>query len=151
MTMKPSEAAELLSLAAAWDDRKVTSEKAKAWAESLAGLDPQDCAEAIRAHFADSTEYLMPAHIKAGVKKIRNDRIKAANSALLEPHDVDPDDVVRYLAAGRARRRMIAAGQDVDTPPEIEGAKRPVEQLMRVTAARLPRLPRVDVAKEGSA
>lgn len=143
--MTPADAAELLALAAAFDRRTVGRADATAWADALTGLDKADCAEAIRAHFRDCTDYLMPAHVRQGVKRIRADRIRNAPSNLLEPHDVNPENVLDYREAVRERRRAIADGRDVDLEP-VHSERRPVLALVEGTAARLPKMPKVDPA-----
>lgn len=140
--MNPSDAAELLTLAAAFDRRTIGKADAIAWADALTGLDPNDCAEAIRAHFRDSTDYLMPAHVRRGVRKIRADRVRAADSSLLDPHDVDPADVGGYLAARRARIAAIASGRAVEREPIVPADRERVERLMHQTLAALPAVPR---------
>lgn len=140
--MMPSEAALLLAAAARHDNRKVTPDLAEEWAQLLWGLDPHDCLQAIRDHVIERPDtYLNVGHIRAAVKKIRAERLRAANSALREPYDVDPNDVPAYLAAQRDRVRRIANGETVDAPPEIEGPKREVRELMDKTIAALPKIP----------
>jgi len=108
-----ADAARLLGIAAAIDNRKVTEEAATMWAQILGGLDPEDCARAITQHFTDSTEWLMPAHVRAGVRRIRSERLSR------EPEpvpDADPDDVGAYLAAQRAQRYRRADGTERARP-----------------------------------
>jgi hypothetical protein len=141
--MTPADAAELLALAAAFDRRKIGKADAIAWADALADLGQADCAEAIRAHFRDSTDYLMPAHVRRGVKALRADRIRAASSGLLEPPNVNPNDVVTYLAEGRARRRALASGQQLADEPAASDYSGDVKQLLEQTIAALPKVPRL--------
>ena len=56
---------------AAFDRRTVGEADAIAWADALGGLNPSDCAQVIRDHYAESTDWLMPAHVRQGVKRIR--------------------------------------------------------------------------------
>ena len=49
--MTPTDAARLLTLAAAYDNRKPDADQAKAWAMVLDGLRFEDCCEAIVAHY----------------------------------------------------------------------------------------------------
>jgi hypothetical protein len=81
--MTPAEAAVLLGGISAFDNRKPDETAAKMWAHALADLRLPDCAEAVTQHFATSTDYLMPAHIRAIVRRIRAQRI--AEHPLLEP------------------------------------------------------------------
>ena len=69
--MTPTDAARLLTLAAAYDNRKPDADQAKAWAMVLDGLRFEDCCEAIVAHYPTSRDWMMPAHVIADVKRIR--------------------------------------------------------------------------------
>lgn len=71
--MTPSEAAKVLAVAAIYDRRTIGSVEALAWATALDGLDPADCAQAVREHYAVSTEWLMPAHIRSRIQQARRD------------------------------------------------------------------------------
>jgi hypothetical protein len=64
----------LLAIASAFDNRKPNEAQAIAWAEVLDGLDPRDCVEAIKGHYKESKEYLMPAHIVARARMMMLDR-----------------------------------------------------------------------------
>ena len=139
--MTPAAAADLLALAAAFDRRTIGKADAVAWADALHDLAPADCAEAIRAHFRDSTDYLMPAHVRQGVKRIRADRIRSANSAIFEPDDANPDDVAAYLAAIRDRRQAVADGQTITPVPLAPADPERVQKLLRDTAKALPAMP----------
>lgn len=69
--MKESEAARLLALAAAFDQRTVGPEDIGAWALALGDFKSSECAEAIRAHYTDSSDRIMPAHITRQVQQQR--------------------------------------------------------------------------------
>lgn len=119
--MTPADAAELLTIAAAFDRRKIGRADALAWSDALEGLNPRDCADAIRAHFRESTDYLMPVHVRQGVKKIRADRL--ARYGRNEP-DYDGNDVAGGLAAIRAHNQRIAAGEITEPPKAITDGPR---------------------------
>jgi hypothetical protein len=77
--MKPSEAAVILTKIAAYDRRTVGDSDAAAWAEALDGLvTVQDALTAVRDHFRESNDWLMPKHIIDRAKKIRVQRIRDA-------------------------------------------------------------------------
>lgn len=63
--MKHSEAAELLTYAAAFDRRTVGEADVIAWATALDGLNVERCKAAIITHYRRSTDYLQPAHLWA--------------------------------------------------------------------------------------
>jgi GT2 family glycosyltransferase len=73
--MTPTEAGALLTIAAAFDNRKPDADAAKAWAVALEGYRFEDCREAIVAHYRASSEWLMPQAVIAAVKRIRSKRI----------------------------------------------------------------------------
>lgn len=72
--MTPDQAAELLTVACAYDSRRPDRARAIAWADALGDLDADDCVNAIRQHYRVSTEWVMPAHIRRLVRVIREDR-----------------------------------------------------------------------------
>lgn len=75
--MKPAEAAMLLTVAAAYDNRKPDPDAAKAWAIALEGYRFEDCRDAIVSHFRTTSDYLLPVHVIKGVEKIRRARLDA--------------------------------------------------------------------------
>ncbi|GAB3817750.1 hypothetical protein GCM10027605_68970 [Micromonospora zhanjiangensis] len=73
--MNKSQVAAILGLIAARDRRTVGEVDVHAWHEDIGDLDFDDVRQAISAHFRDSTEYLMPAHIRrlaAGLARERH-------------------------------------------------------------------------------
>lgn len=78
MPVSPAVGAALLAYAAATDNREVTEEAARAWADVLDDtVTPTDGKAAIIAHRRSSTDYLMPLHVNAGVRAIRKQRTDA--------------------------------------------------------------------------
>lgn len=127
--MTPAEAAALLAVAAAFDNRKPDADAAKAWSVALDGYRFEDCRDAIVAHYRSSSDWIMPAHVVAGVKRIRASRIDAV--ALTPPRELDPDDTAayqRWLAEERAR---VADGGQPSTPAAV-GARRNVAELGQI-------------------
>ena len=72
--MNQREVHQLLIEASAIDNRNVTDLTVKAWHPVLARFDYRDAVLAMREHFASSTDYLMPAHIAIGCRRIIRDR-----------------------------------------------------------------------------
>ena len=68
------ETGQLLTVAAAFDNRHVTTDTAIAWHEVLTDIDLEDALVAVREHHKHSTEYLMPGHIVAGARRNRERR-----------------------------------------------------------------------------
>lgn len=78
--MTPAEAGVLLAGIAVFDNRKPgTEEEAQRtmtlWASALDDVSLADAGQAVTEHFATSSEYLMPAHIRRIVKRIREKRL----------------------------------------------------------------------------
>lgn len=112
--MTPAEAQILLSMAATVDNRKPDEDAARAWAAMLNDLRFEDCREAVIAHYRVSTEWLMPSMVRAGVKAIRDNRIREFGP-FEPPSDLDPADYSPWL--GNMLRR-IADGDTFD-PEEL--------------------------------
>jgi hypothetical protein len=96
----------LLTQAAAIDNRRVTDVTAKEWADALDGLDYQDCVAAIRKFRRNSTEYLMPGHIRELVRIVLADRLdrQAFGRGLEGP---PPATLETKLAAVELAKRLI--------------------------------------------
>jgi hypothetical protein len=73
--MNTQESAALLSIAAAFDNRKPDADAAMAWSVALDGIRFEDARDAIVKHYRVSSEWLMPAKVIAEVKRIRDKRI----------------------------------------------------------------------------
>ena len=108
--MTPAEAQVLLTMAAAYDNRRPSEDAAKAWAAALGDLRFEDCRDALIGHYARSTDWLMPAMLREPVRQIRAKRIAAAGP-LTPPPDLTPAETIRWLAGARA---AIADGAPVD-------------------------------------
>jgi hypothetical protein len=77
--VKKSEAATILAKIAAYDRRTVGEADVEAWTEALDGLvTVQDAMTAVRDHFRESSEWLMPVDIIKRSKALRFRRINAA-------------------------------------------------------------------------
>lgn len=113
--MKPTEAAALLTIAAAYDNRKPDVDQAKAWAMALDGLRFEDCREVVVEHYRRSREWLMPVEVVSGVKRLREKRL-AQSAPVQPPPGLDPDDTAGYQQWLREVRASIADGTLV--PPE---------------------------------
>lgn len=92
--MNHSEVAKLLALAAGRDQRTVGETDVLAWHEDIGDLDFEEAREALRRHFRESTERLMPAHIRRGVRVVREERrrLEAKAPARELPSRFETDD-----------------------------------------------------------
>ena len=109
--MTIDETIDLLTAAAAFDRRTVGKADAVAWHTVVGDLPLDDCLVAVRGHYTDTTDWLMPAHVRQRVKAMRRDRIARAIPAA-PPAEV-ADVPGRYKAALEAGIRRIADGRSM--------------------------------------
>ena len=112
--MTPAEAQVLLSMAAAFDNRRPDADAARAWSAALDGLRFEDCRDALIEHYKTSADYLMPVLIRQQVKRIRAKRVTEAGDLTPPPGTVA--EQCRWL--GQARRRI----GDGEPREEVEAA-----------------------------
>lgn len=72
--MNLEEVGAVLAKAAAFDNRTIGDANLLAWHEVLGDLDVRDCLAAITRHHSESTEYLMPGHVRRLAEQIRKER-----------------------------------------------------------------------------
>lgn len=107
--VKPTEAAALLTIAAAFDNRKPDADQAKMWALALDGIRFEDARDVIVAHYRRTRDWLMPADVSRGVQRLRYERIDAFGP-IPAPAGIDPDDKAAYQAARLEMQTAIADG-----------------------------------------
>lgn len=123
--MTRSETAMLLGYAAAYDSRLVDDTAVMAWHDLLGDLPADDVRDAIRRHYQRSPDRIMPAHIRAECKVIRDERRRSEVVRALPPgkHHDDPERAERIarnharlhaVLSEIARKRSIPAD---DSPP----------------------------------
>jgi hypothetical protein len=106
----PDETVDLLTVAAAFDQRTVGEGDAMAWHAVLGDLEFPDARQAILGHYAESADRVMPAHIRQRVREARVQRIQDAGIPAPPPELVD--DPPAYRAALHAAAVAIADGRD---------------------------------------
>lgn len=111
------------------------------WAKALDDIDYRDACAAVISMLKQQS-FLSVAELRDEVKRIRAERIRAVNTAVLDPHDADPDDVLGYNAAKRQRINAIASGRPVPIEPVGQADPERVEQAMNDALAQLPKMPR---------
>ena len=131
--MTPAEAQVLLSMAAAFDNRRPDADAAKAWSVALDGLPFEDCRVVLIEHFKTSTDYLMPVMIRSGVRRMRRDRLERHPVLTPPPGLADTAE----LAWIKAARRRIADGEVIDCDAAYELTPAP-ERLRALVAAATP-------------
>lgn len=108
--MNKSEVAVLLGLAAARDQRTVGETDVLAWHEDVGDLDFADAREALRRHYRESTDRIMPAHVRRLTRLVRDEQRRLAGQ-----HEVRAlpsrfeDDITRNLRV----REGVAQCRDV--------------------------------------
>ena len=129
--MTPAEAAALLGIAAAFDNRKPDADAAKAWSVALDGLRFEDCRDVIVAHYRRTADWLMPAHIITEVRRLRSKRLHEA-PPVTPPPDLTPIETTAWLAA--ERRRIADGDQPSAYPAELRPRHLPdLKALMPAT------------------
>lgn len=138
------EAIALLTIASGYDSRKPDRDVSKLWAEVLADVDYTDARAVVLAHFHESTEWLMPAHIVKGVREIEAARVAAApNLYELEPPrsvtDLDGAEFdAAYMDWLQESARRVRRGLPVETgirAPAVDDADRVRELVASVRVA----------------
>lgn len=141
MTVPASVAAGLLGYAASTDNRDASSEEAaRGWAAALdEHVSLTDGKVAIDRHRATSTDWLMPAHINAEVRRIRRSRTEKIGADELPPAELDgqPAHAITWT---REYRRAIGDGDEpeqaakracaavgIAVPEQLEADPRPGE------------------------
>lgn len=111
--MNAEEAGQVLAKCASYDRRKTGDAETIAWYQVLGDLTYDDCIAAVIAHYAEATDWIMPAHIRNRVMAIRNRRLTETE---IPPPPVELlDNPVAYSAALHAAAVAIADGRD----PEV--------------------------------
>lgn len=89
--MERSEVAKILAKAALIDNRKIDRETIEAWHEVLGHVEYDVAMAALTIHRRTSSEYLMPAHITANLRKAREARaVEASRLRALDPPKPQP-------------------------------------------------------------
>jgi len=101
--MTPGDTARVLGACALYDNRTTGIADAAAWHAVIGDLDYDDAMEAVRRHYRDSTDRIMPAHVRRLVKEIRAERRKGEVVRAL-PGRYDPaDDMERQVRMARGQ------------------------------------------------
>lgn len=134
--MTPGDTARLLAACAMYDFRAVETADAAAWHHVIGDVDYDDAMEAVRRHYQSSTDRMMPAHVRQGVKAIREERRGKEPSEARQLPSRFEEDMNRQvrMEAGAAQVRdvlaEIAAHLDRKFPAPVSA----MEQLRAITA-----------------
>lgn len=107
--MTPGDTARLLAACAMYDFRSVEVSDTAAWHHVIGDLDYDDAMEAVRRHYQASTDRMMPAHVRLGVKAIREERRRREPSEALQFPSQFEQDMNREvrMRAGSAQVREV--------------------------------------------
>ena len=73
--MNKLEVAQLLTVASGVDNRNVSAEVVEVWFPIVGHLDYGNALDALKLHFTESTDWLLPAHIIRGAARLRETRL----------------------------------------------------------------------------
>jgi len=95
--MNQNEVVDLLTAISAYDNRNPNPAAVLAWgkAAELGRWTFPEALAAVHAHFAENPDYLMPAHITARVKAVRQDQAMREEALALEAAPTDPAAAAR--------------------------------------------------------
>lgn len=133
--MNRAEAAHLLALCSAFDNRTIGDADVLAWADVLADVPFIDAKTAVKAFYGRETRRVMPADVKAGVRLIRRDRLDRADASFR--YLGDPDDTDEYARQLAAHRRAIGDGAEPVMP--VLERDRPSDRELQSVFRRPPR------------
>ncbi len=108
--MNAEQAGQVLAKCASYDRRKTGDADTIAWFQVLGDLAYDDCIAAVIAHYSETTDWIMPAHIRRRVRDIRDKRLEATE--IPEPPRELAGNPPAWRAAIRAARVAIADGRD---------------------------------------
>jgi hypothetical protein len=130
--MTPGEVARLLAAAAMFDYRKIEKADAQAWHFVLGDLDFDDAMEALRRHYAESTERLMPAHVRHGVRAIRDERRRQQPSEVRALPSRFEDDADRSERARRGSAQVHEVLAELSRRMQARGEHVPGDAMQRL-------------------
>jgi hypothetical protein len=113
--MTKSETALLLGLAAAYDRRTIGEADVEAWHDVLNDISFIDAKAAVKDHYRMSNDWIMPATIRAAVRKIRAERIERELPQTPPRNDMTTDEYISWL---RTVRKHAADGTYAE--PDLE-------------------------------
>ena len=119
--MNAEETSQLLAKCASYDRRKTGDADVIAWFQVLGDLSYDDCIAAVIGHYADTTDWIMPAHVRRRVRDMRDSRLDAME--IPEPPRELAGNPPAYRAAIRAAAQAIADGRDPEAAMQAIAAQ----------------------------
>jgi hypothetical protein len=106
--MTLSEICDLLSVIGAFDRRALGDADGHSWHAAIGDLDYEDARQAVIAHYSESTEWIMPGHVRQRVMEPRLRRLRDTEIPPPPPELTDDPDAYRQWL--RTATKVVAAG-----------------------------------------
>lgn len=118
--MNRDDVIDVLTVAANFDNRQPSAAATDAWEIAIGDLDAADAKVAVALHYREHREWIMPSDVRAGVRKMRSERI-AKSMIPAPPPDLtdDPRAYQRALQAGIAQAAEGRAPLVTDQPKPL--------------------------------
>ena len=117
--MTRNEVIDLLTLTASFDRRTAGKTDVAAWQATVGDLAWDDARAAVIDHYRESTEWLMPAHIRQRVAAMRQARLDAAGPVEIPEHLADhPAEALAWKQAA-----VTAIADGVEPQKALGGAR----------------------------
>ena len=107
--MRLTETGELLALISAYDNRNFNKETTAAWYDLLSPYTLAEAKHAVKKHYAESRDWLMPADVLRIIKTERRNRL--ARVETIVPSRADMTSAAAELATTKALSKAIASGE----------------------------------------
>lgn len=144
--MNASEIGQLLAFAALYDNRKVGDADVVAWLEAIGDLPYADARTAVAGHYgSESTDRLMPGHVRIRVKAMRRERLER-NPIAAPPAELT-DRPAEYRASLMGNIERTADGFGIEraigrlpsaTPPPIAEIRKMLRPALPPAERNLP-------------
>lgn len=119
--MNFAETAEVIAAIQIYDNRRADEATVKAWHKIIGRFSKADCLDGVVEHYTNSTDWLMPAHIKRFVAKRRARRIELAGHPALNYEDeYDVDDNIRSDAKDRHAELVDGIANGTISPEQYQ-------------------------------
>lgn len=117
----------VLKIAAAFDQRTVGKTDVLAWSLAVGEYSELELTEAVVAHYCETNDRVMPAHVRRIVKARRADRIDHNVAAIVQTarDSLLPADGAAFVAELRARTGEMAELRRPPRVPELEAPRQP--------------------------
>ena len=112
--MNKTEVAKLLTVASGVDNRNVSAEVVEVWFPIVGHLEYEIALEALKIHFKESTDWLLPAHVIRNARRAREARERAERLARpREPRAEITLDREKFEADTRAAAEAWRLGRNI--------------------------------------